>query len=112
MIGCIFGEDFECENFEVEYWSNDPKFRGGTYPPKHIRIQFENGYGASIIAYGMGAEEGLYELAVLDYEGHCIFSDVPLSDEYAEQLDDWGVLGCLTHEKVLNILTQLKNLRE
>ena len=61
------------------------------------KFRFPNGYGASVINDGYGAESGLYELAVLDAEGHLAY-DTPVTDD---------VLGWLTEEQVAETLDKI-----
>lgn len=51
-----------------------------------LRFEFPNGYGASLIDYGYGAQEGLFEIAVLDSEG-CIDYTTPITDDVCGRLD-------------------------
>ena len=46
------------------------------------RIQFENGYGASVVQkpYTYGGNEGLYELAALDSDGHLTYKTAVTND--------------------------------
>ena len=66
------------------------------------RIQFDNGYGASVVQgyYINGGDKGLYELAVLDNEGHVTY-DTPIAND---------VIGYLTEEEVTNVLKQIQEL--
>lgn len=67
------------------------------------RIQFDNGFGASIVKgpYTYGGDKGLYELAVLDNNGDLTY-DTPITED---------VLGHLTEDDVTNILSQIQNLQ-
>jgi len=67
------------------------------------RIQFDNGYGASIVRHNFsyGNEYGLYELAVLDKEGHL---------HYDNSVAKGDVIGYLTEEKITEILKQIQEL--
>ena len=65
-----------------------------------IHIAFPNGYGASVIDDGYGSEDGLYELAVLDTEGH-VTSETPVASD---------VVGWLTQEDLLALLKQIADL--
>jgi hypothetical protein len=65
--------------------------------PSHIegvqaRIQFDNGYGASVVCspYTYGGDKGLYELAVLDSEGHLTYA-TPVTDDVIGYLRDIDV---------------------
>jgi hypothetical protein len=75
--------------------------------PSHIegvqaRIQFDNGYGASVVKtpYTYGGDRGLYELAVLDSEGHLT---------YATSVTD-DVIGYLRPEDVTDVLAKIQQL--
>lgn len=67
------------------------------------RIQFNNGYGANIVRheFSYGNKEGLYEVAVLDDEGHL---------HYDNPVAKGNVIGYLTEEKVTEILKQIQEL--
>jgi hypothetical protein len=56
------------------------------------RIQFDNGYGASVVKtpYTYGGDKGLYELAVLDSEGHLTY-DTPITNDVIGYLRDIDV---------------------
>jgi len=65
--------------------------------PSHIggvqsRIQFENGYGASVVKtpYTYGGDRGLYELAVLDSDGNLTY-DTPITNDVIGYLRDIDV---------------------
>ncbi|AKZ59211.1 Putative bacteriophage protein [Streptomyces ambofaciens ATCC 23877] len=71
-----------------------------THSARQLRLVFPNGFGASVITDGYGAEEGLYEVAVLDADGHVTY-DTPVtgdvegyqtSDEVAALLHSIAVL--------------------
>jgi hypothetical protein len=66
------------------------------------RIQFENGYGASVVKtdYTYGGDKGLYELAVLDSEG---------SLTYATSVTD-DVIGYLRPEDVTDVMEKIQQL--
>jgi hypothetical protein len=66
------------------------------------RIQFENGYGASVVCtpYTYGGDKGLYELAVLDSEGHLT---------YATSVTD-DVIGYLRPEDVTDVMEKIQQL--
>jgi len=75
--------------------------------PSHIggvqaRIQFENGYGASVVKtdYTYGGDKGLYELAVLDSNG---------SLTYATSVTD-DVIGYLRPEDVTDVMAKIQQL--
>lgn len=76
--------------------------------PNHLggvqaRIQFENGYGASVVCtpYTYGGDKGLYELAVLDSEGHLTYA-TPITND---------VEGYLSEDDVTNLLEQIQLLK-
>lgn len=64
------------------------------------KFSFPNGFGASVIDDGYGADEGLYELAVLGPGGHLTY-DTPITDD---------VLGYLTEEQVTETLAKIEAL--
>ena len=75
--------------------------------PNHIegvqaRIQFDNGYGVSVVCspYTYGGDRGLYELGVLDSEGHLT---------YATSVTD-DVIGYLRPEDVTDVMTKIQQL--
>lgn len=66
------------------------------------RITFDNGYGASVIKspFSYGGKIGLYELAILDEEGHVCYT-TPITDD---------VLGYLREEDVSEAMIRIQNL--
>jgi len=75
--------------------------------PNHLggvqaRIQFDNGYGASVVKtpYTYGGDKGLYELAVLDSEGHLTYT-TPITND---------VIGYLRPEDVTDVLAKIQQL--
>ena len=66
-------------------------------------ITFDNGYGASVVKTdtSYGGLEGLYELAILDKDGHLI---------YTTQISD-DVIGYQTPEEVTEKLIQIQDLK-
>ena len=66
------------------------------------RVQFDNGYGASIVKGPMsyGGKDGLYELAVLDSNGDLTYETSVTSD----------VEGYLSEDDVTRLLEQIQNL--
>jgi len=66
------------------------------------RIEFENGYGASVVKgeYTYGGDQGLYELAVLDSDGHLTY-ETPVTDD---------VEGYLSEDDVTKLLEQIQSL--
>ena len=67
----------------------------------YCRIQFDNGYGASVIRhkYSYGGRDGLYELAVLDSEGEI---------HYDNSVAGGDVHGYLDEEAVTEILERIQ----
>ena len=67
------------------------------------RITFENGYGASIAQtpFSYGGDEGLYELAVLDSDGHLTY-ETSITDD---------VEGYLNEDDVTKLMEQIQNLK-
>jgi hypothetical protein len=65
-------------------------------------IEFENGYGASIIQtpFSYGGRSGLYELAVLDETGQLTY-DTPITSD---------VLGHLTKAEVSDAMAEIQRL--
>ena len=65
------------------------------------RINFDNGYGASVIRspYSYGGNQGLYELAVIKDNAICY--DTPITDD---------VIGYLTEDDVTKYLGQIQEL--
>ena len=75
--------------------------------PSHMggvqsRIQFDNGYGASVVKtpYTYGGDNGLYELAVLDSEGHLTYATSVTND----------VIGYLRPEDVTDVMKKIQQL--
>jgi len=75
--------------------------------PSHMggvqsRIQFDNGYGASVVKtpYTYGGDKGLYELAVLDSEGHLTYATSVTND----------VIGYLRPEDVTDVMEKIQQL--
>jgi hypothetical protein len=68
----------------------------------YCRIQFENGYGASIVKhkYSYGGDKGLYEIAVLDSGGEIT---------YATSVTD-DVIGYLKPEDVTDVIEKIQKL--
>ena len=67
------------------------------------RIQFENGFGASVVkteyTYG-GGDKGLYELAVLDSDGNLTYDTSVTND----------VIGYLRPEDVTDVMAKIQQL--
>lgn len=66
------------------------------------RIQFSNGYGASIVKgpYTYGGRLGLFELAVLSSNGEISY-DTPITDDAVGYLTEDGVSALLTEIELL-----------
>jgi hypothetical protein len=73
------------------------------YNGVQCRIQFGNGYGASIVRHNFsyGGKEGLYELAVLDENGKL---------HYDNPVANGDVRGHLTPDEVTELLKQIQEL--
>lgn len=65
------------------------------------RIQFENGYGASVVKtpYTYGGKDGLYELAVIKNDEICY--DTPITGD---------VIGYLRPEDVTDVMVKIQQL--
>ena len=83
---------------DLEFTSLDTDFLSG----KKSRIQFDNGYGASVVSHNFsyGGKQGLYEIAILDNEGDICY-DTPITDD---------VIGHLTEEDVTEVLIKIQSL--
>ena len=83
---------------DLEFTSLDTDFLSG----KKSRIQFDNGYGASVVSHNFsyGGKQGLYEIAILDNEGHICY-DTPITND---------VVGHLTEEDVTEVLIKIQSL--
>jgi hypothetical protein len=75
--------------------------------PNHLggvqaRIQFENGYGASVVKtpYTYGGDKGLYELAVFGKDGHITY-DTPITND---------VIGYLRPQDVTDVMEKIQQL--
>ena len=92
----------EIERFEnnplVARYDMSPHPAGGT----HLRVYFENGYGCSVIRhqYSYGGAQGLFEIAVLNSEGHLVY-DTPVMDD---------VTGWCTPAMVVGYMRQISEL--
>lgn len=66
------------------------------------RIEFDNGYGASIVQgpNTYGGDKGLYELAVLDKYGQITY-DTPITDD---------VIGYLREVDVTDVMEKIQQL--
>ena len=89
---------------------NDLQFKehpkGAVYGGIISRIIFDNGYGATVVQgpHSYGGADGLYELAVIQYDESGdwdICYDTPITDD---------VLGYLTEDNVTEYLTQIEQL--
>jgi hypothetical protein len=68
----------------------------GLHGGDHHVYKFANGYGASVIRNGFsyGGRAGLWELAVLDDEGHLTYS-TPITDDVIGHLEPQDVTALL-----------------
>lgn len=91
-------EKFE-ENPNVDHFDVSPHPAGG----RHLRVFFKNGWGVSAIShqYSYGGREGLYEIGILNEDGHIQY-DNPVSTE--------GVIGWLTPRDVVAYMNVLASL--
>ena len=64
-------------------------------------VNFDNGYTASIIDHGYGADEGLEEIAVI-YDGAIVY-DTPVTSD---------VIGYLDADEVWKVLAEIEALPE
>ena len=66
------------------------------------RIEFDNGYGASVVQGPgtYGSERGLYELAVLDKTGQITY-DTPITNDF---------IGYLRPEDVTDVMEKIQQL--
>jgi hypothetical protein len=69
---------------------------------KQARMDFENGYGVSVVShtYSYGGKDGLFEVAVLGKDGNLTY-DTPVTND---------VIGYLTEEDVTDVMKQVQNL--
>jgi hypothetical protein len=81
----------------------DRELNGGT----QVVHRFENNFGASVVRHNFsyGGEDGLFELAVLTFEGEA--NDYELT--YNTEITD-DVLGHLTETDVAELLTKIEQL--
>lgn len=84
-------KDLEFEKLDNEYLSG-----------KRCKIQFENGYGASIVSHtrSYGGDEGLYEVAVL-------FDNII---HYDNPVANGDVIGYLNEDDVNDIIIKIQKL--
>lgn len=70
---------------------------------QHSIIKFDNNYGASVVrsfASSLGAEQGLYEIVVLDEKMNVTY-ETPICNR---------AIGFLTEEEVTEIMIEIQNL--
>ena len=86
------------KTFKDLEFKEHPNHMGGV----QARIQFDNGYGASVVKtpHTYGGDRGLYELAVLDSNGSLTYA-TPITDD---------VIGYLRPEDVSDVLTKIQQL--
>ena len=84
---------------EARFAGKVPGFGEGHYQKQYY---YSNGYGASVVwnANSYGAEEGLFEVAVLDANGEICY-DTPITSD---------VCGFLNFGQVADVLQQIRNL--
>ena len=63
--------------------------------------QFDNGYGASVVDYGYGEDDGLLEIAVLHADNKQICYATPVTDD---------VIGWRTEEEIEVIIEAIREL--
>lgn len=84
-----------------KYIFDEKDLHGGT----QIVYKFDNGYGASVIQnkYSYGGDVGLYELAVIEFEGlnWDLTYETPITDD---------VIGRLTVDALVIVLEKIKAL--
>jgi len=73
------------------------------YKGVRSKIQFDNGYGASVVShkYSYGGKEGLYELAVLDGNGNL---------HYDNPVANGDVIGYLMQSEVTELMKSIQDL--
>ena len=86
------------KTFKDLEFKEHPNHMGGV----QARIQFDNGYGASVVKtpHTYGGDKGLYELAVLDSNGSLTYA-TPITDD---------VIGYLRPEDVTDVLAKIQQL--
>lgn len=87
------------ENPNVDHYDLSPHPAGGT----HLRMFFKNGWGVSVIShqYSYGGRQGLFEIGILNSDGHIVY-DNPVNTD--------GVIGWLTAQDVVaytNVIASL-----
>lgn len=87
------------ENPNVASYDIKPHPAGGN----HLTMAFENGWGVSVIShqYSYGGREGLYEIGILNEEGHI---------EYDNPVNSDGVVGWLTPKDVVAYVNVIASL--
>ena len=87
------------DNPNVATYDITPHPAGG----KHLTAQFETGWGVSVIShqYSYGGREGLYEIGILNSEGHI---------EYDNPVNSEGVVGWLTPKDVVAYMNVIASL--
>lgn len=87
------------ENPNVANYDVSPHPAGGT----HLRVAFENGWGVSVIRhqYSYGGREGLFEIGILNEDGHI---------EYDNPVNADGVIGWLTAQDVVAYMNVIASL--
>ena len=86
------------KTFKDLEFKEHPNHMGGV----QARIQFDNGYGASVVKtpHTYGGDKGLYELAVLDSNGSLTYA-TPITDD---------VIGYLRPEDVTDVMEKIQQL--
>jgi hypothetical protein len=86
------------ENPNVDHYELNPHPAGGS----HLSVFFHNGYGCSVIRhqYSYGGREGLFEIGVLNSEGHLVY-DSPVTND---------VIGWLTAQDVVAYMNVIASL--
>ena len=76
------------KTFKDLEFNEHPNHMGGV----QAIVKFDNGYGASIVKtpHTYGGDKGLYELAVLDSDGHLTYA-TPVTDDVIGYLRDIDV---------------------
>jgi hypothetical protein len=92
-------------NFPEDY-AVSAKLTDHTIGGKHLIVEFENGYGASVISnqYSYGGLEGLYELGLL-HHGSFVYDDGEGETPIGE-----NPVGYLTDLDVVNLLDEIRAL--
>lgn len=76
------------KTFKDLEFNEHPNHMGGV----QAIVKFDNGYGASVVKtpHTYGGDKGLYELAVLDSDGHLTYA-TPITDDVIGYLRDIDV---------------------